>query len=96
MVSPRIAPRPENYAAASVTDEVACAQITGPRIHIWSFDEGEQAAEIQVPRFSPEIPRYPRRRLQHLNIQRHLIRRPTLRLFRAEADRAWATAIADA
>jgi transposase-like protein len=26
------------------------------------------------------------------NIQRHLIRRPTLRLFQAEADRAWATA----
>ena len=30
------------------------------------------------------------------NIQRHLIRRPTLRLFRAEADRAWATATAAA
>jgi hypothetical protein len=28
------------------------------------------------------------------NVQRHLIRRPTLRLFRAEADRAWATATA--
>jgi hypothetical protein len=24
------------------------------------------AAEIQIPRFSPEIPRHPRRRLQHL------------------------------
>jgi transposase-like protein len=30
------------------------------------------------------------------NIQRHLIRRPTLRLFRAEANRAWATATAAA
>jgi transposase-like protein len=28
------------------------------------------------------------------NIQRHLISRPTLRRFRAEADAAWATAVA--
>jgi len=30
----------------------------------------------------------------NFNVQRHLIRRSTLRLFRAEADRKWATAVA--
>ena len=32
----------------------------------------------------------------NFNVQRHLIRRPTLRLFRAEADRTWAAATAAA
>jgi len=32
----------------------------------------------------------------NFNVQRHLIRRPTLRLFRAEADRTWETATAAA
>ncbi len=39
--------------------------------------------------FSPEIPRHPRCRLQHLQFSASHDPRPTLRLFRAEADQAW-------
>jgi hypothetical protein len=50
---PRIAPRPENSAAAIVTDEAACVQITGPRIHIWSYDEGNASSRNSSPRVQP-------------------------------------------
>src|ERR1019366_4143600 len=54
MVSPRIAPRPENSAAAIVTDEAVCVQITGPRIHIWSYDEGNASSRNSSPKVQPK------------------------------------------
>ena len=61
MVSPRIAPRPENSAAAIVTDAAAYVQIIVLRIHIWSFDEGNASGrnsnhKVQPKGSSPPAP----------------------------------------
>lgn len=51
-------------------------------------------ARAQVPARSLAPPHHSRRDLQRIDYQRHLINRPTLRLFRARADCAWTLAAA--
>jgi transposase-like protein len=51
---------------------------------------------VQVPGLGPEVPRRPRRRPHVFNLQPHLISRPILRRFRADAHQTWAAATAAA
>ena len=55
-----------------------------------------EAAEVQVLEFSPEGPRQPRRRLQHLQHPADLVSRPGLRTLRTRAHEAWTVATAAA
>ena len=55
-----------------------------------------KTAEIQIAGFSSKISLNPRRDLQHLQPSPHLIRRATLRQFRAAAHRVWDEASAAA
>ena len=52
--------------------------------------------KFKIAGLSPEVPRHPRRAYNVFNVQPHLIRRPTLRHFRAKAMATWTAATAAA
>jgi transposase-like protein len=97
MVSSRIAPRPENYAAAIVTDEVASVQIIGvENSHLVIRRRERKPQKFKSQGTAQRFLATHAAVYNTFNVQRHLIRRSTLRLFRAEADRTWAAATAAA
>src|ERR1019366_9717963 len=54
MASPLTALQPESLAANIATDEAACVQIIGPRIHTWSFDEGNASSRNSKHKVQPK------------------------------------------
>ena len=88
--------RRASWDSRVATDPAACARTTAPRIRTWRFDEERKQQKFKSQGSAQRFLSTHAAIYNTFNLQPHLIRRATLRQFRAAAHRVWDEASAAA